>query len=327
MKNLLFFVLVVLGMLFPVHGGANFLEGTDHLMAEGARFNWDQAEAKSLRILVEYRDAQGELKMTELGSGFLISSNGYFVTAYHVMKYCLLQKRSAASFSDPVACSNQTPPIRYKALNRGQLFDIDIISHLREQDSVDNKATQTPDETIKQRDFVIAKLKTPRNNFSHWEIKDFREGVIDLKRPSAEFEFEPLYPPKKVFVIGYPGSREFAISAGYLNLKESKRRGYFAADIPIYSPGYLQNVGISPDTKWGIRVENHMSGGAVVDEDGFVVGLVVNGHANTTGVLSIENVLENFTSRSDVLGGERAVILIPTKVPLYLRKDSRTFYD
>jgi hypothetical protein len=65
-----------------------------------------------------------------------------------------------------------------------------------------------------------------------------------------------------------------------------------------------------------------MSGGAVVDADGFVVGLVVNGHANTTGVLSIENVLENFTSRSDSVGGQRAVILIPTKIPLFLRKHS-----
>lgn len=322
MKHLLLLFLMVVGMVFPSQGAGNFLEGTDHLSAEGARFSWEQAEAKSLRILVEYRDALGEWKATELGSGFLISNEGYFVTAYHVMKYCLLKKKGAASFSDPVACSNQSPQIRYKALNRGQLLDIEIISHLREQDSVDSKATQTPDETIKQRDFVIGKLRTTRTNFAHWQVKDFREGVIDLKRPSAEFEFEPLYPPKKVFVIGYPGTREFAITAGYLNLKESNRRGYFAADIELYSPGYLQNVGISPDTKWGIRVENHMSGGAVVDADGFVVGLVVNGHANTTGVLSIENVLENFTSRSNVVGGERAVILLPTKVPLYLRKKS-----
>jgi hypothetical protein len=65
-----------------------------------------------------------------------------------------------------------------------------------------------------------------------------------------------------------------------------------------------------------------MSGGAVVDADGFVVGLVVNGHANTTGVLSIENVLENFTSRSNMLGGDKAVVLTPTKVPLYLRTKS-----
>ncbi len=65
-----------------------------------------------------------------------------------------------------------------------------------------------------------------------------------------------------------------------------------------------------------------MSGGAVVDAEGFVVGMIVNGNANTTGVLSIENVLENFTSRSKHVGAQRAVTLVPTKVPLYVRKDS-----
>jgi hypothetical protein len=325
MNYLLLLLLVATGMFLPSQSAGNFLVGTDHLMAEGANFSWEEAEAKSLRILVELKDSRGEWNTYELGSGFLISGEGYFVTAYHVMKYCLQNKRAAASFGEPVSCSGQNPQVRYKGLNRGQFFDLDIISHLREQDSVDSKATQTPDDTIKRRDFVIGKLKTPRYNFSYWQIKDFGEGIIDLKRPSAEFELEPLYPPKKVFAIGYPGNREFAITAGYLNLKESNRRGYFAADIPVYSPGYLQNVGIPTDTKWGIRVENHMSGGAVVDADGFVVGLVVNGHANTTGVLSIENVLENFTYRSSNVGGERAVILVPTRVPLYLRKDSYNY--
>jgi Trypsin-like peptidase domain len=324
MKHLLALLAMVSGMLFPSLSTGNFLEGTDHLMAEGANFSWEEAEAKSLRILVELKDSNGEWTSYELGSGFLIASEGFFVTAYHVMKYCLQDKKAAASFADALSCSRQQPQLRYKALNRGQVFEIDIISHLREQDSVDGKARQSPDDTIKRRDFVIGKLKTSRTDFSHWQIRDFREGIIDLKRPAAEFELEPLYPPMKVFAIGYPGKREFAITAGYLNLKESHRRGYFAADIEVYSHGYLENVGISPATRWGIRVENHMSGGAVVDADGFVVGLIVNGHANTTGVLSIENVLENFTSRSETFGGERAVILVPTKVPLYLRKESYT---
>ena len=317
-------LMVVSGILLPTLTMANFLEGTDHLISEGANFGWEEAEAKSLRILVEFKDSRGEWATYELGSGFLISGEGYFVTAYHVMKYCLQTKKAAVSFADPVSCSGPQPQLRYKASNRGQFFEIDVISHLREQDSVDTKATQSPDDTIKQRDFVIGKLRTSRTNLAHWKIKDFSEGTIDLKRPAAEFELEPLYPPKKVFAVGYPGKREFAITAGYLNLKEAQRRGYFAADIEVYSPSYLENVGIPADTRWGIRVENHMSGGAVVDADGFVVGLVVNGHANNTGVLSIENVLENFTSRSDAVGGERAVILVPTQVPLYLRKESYT---
>src|SRR5688572_26958031 len=118
MKQLLLLFLMAGGMLFASRSAGNFLEGTHHLSAEGARFSWEHAEDKSLRILVEYRDTLGEWRATELGSGFLISSEGYFVTAYHVMKYCLVKKKTAAGFSDPVACSNQSAQIRYKALNR-----------------------------------------------------------------------------------------------------------------------------------------------------------------------------------------------------------------
>jgi S1-C subfamily serine protease len=320
MKKFLLLLVIAGGMFFPAVGTGNFLEGTDHLFAEGANFTWDEAAAKSLRIVVEYRDAGGEWKSAELGSGFLISEDGLFITAYHVMKYCLQTKKAAASFGEPVSCSAHSQ-VRYRALNEGRVFDIEVVSHLREQDSVDSKATQTPDETLKRRDFVLGKLATHRRTFSHWNIRDFGEGVIDLTRPRAEFELEPLYPPKKVFAIGYPGKREFSITAGYLNLQEANRRGYFAADMQVYSPDYLHTIGLSSNTKWGIRVENHMSGGAVVDGDGFVVGMIVNGNADTTGVLSIENVLENFTSRSKHVGAQRAVILVPTKVPLYVKKD------
>jgi hypothetical protein len=66
-------------------------------------------------------------------------------------------------------------------------------------------------------------------------------------------------------------------------------------------------------------VENHMSGGAVVDAAGTVVGVIVNGNSNTAGILSIENVLETFFSRAAEAGAEPAVRLMPTATPLYLR--------
>jgi hypothetical protein len=65
-----------------------------------------------------------------------------------------------------------------------------------------------------------------------------------------------------------------------------------------------------------------MSGGAVVDPSGYLVGLVVNGNTNTAGILSIENVLETFFSRSGRSGTLPSVILIPTKTPLYLKENS-----
>src|SRR5437016_5452957 len=104
-----------------------------------------------------------------------------------------------------------------------------------------------------------------------------------------------------------------------LNLTESHQRGYFATELNLYSSEYLKRHGISPDTEWGIRVENHMSGGVVIDPSGYVVGLVVNGANRTTGVLSIENVLETFFSRSEPSGANEGVILNPTRIPLYLK--------
>jgi hypothetical protein len=62
-----------------------------------------------------------------------------------------------------------------------------------------------------------------------------------------------------------------------------------------------------------------MSGGAVIDVAGYVVGLVVNGANLTTGVLSIENVLETFFSRSKSNGDGEGVVLNPTQTRLYLK--------
>jgi hypothetical protein len=128
-------------------------------------------------------------------------------------------------------------------------------------------------------------------------------------------------PPKRVFIVGYPTDRDFVISEGFLNLTEKNSRGYFAADYKVYTPAYLESQGISLDTKWGIRVENHMSGGAVVDASGYLVGLVVNGNHQTAGILSIENVLETFFSRTAKSGASPSVVLRPTETPLYLKEN------
>ena len=108
---------------------------------------------------------------------------------------------------------------------------------------------------------------------------------------------KPLLPPKKVFIVGYP--RDGELNCPWIfEFEDEKHRGYFAADYKLYEPAYLKTAGIEPDTKWGIAIANHMSGGAVVDALGHPVGIVVNGNDNTAGVLSIENVLETFFSRN-----------------------------
>ncbi|HSE91168.1 MAG TPA: serine protease [Candidatus Binatia bacterium] len=271
---------------------------------------------------MEYQEGEGNWQRTNLGSGFLISPDGLFVTAYHVMKYCLLGQSEVNRFFESVDCSIAQPRVRYKALNGDREFEIQILSHLTEQDSTNGKTVHTPDEIIKQRDFVIGKLKTqPGTRFSYWELPDFDPSPISLSNPRAEFELKPLLPPKRVFIVGYPRDRDLEIAYGFLNLKDENHRGYFAANYALYPPGYLEKEGISPDTQWGMRVENHMSGGAVVDAAGSLVGVIVNGGRNTAGILSIENIIENFFSRIGRSGASPAVVLTPTATPLYLREN------
>jgi hypothetical protein len=71
-----------------------------------------------------------------------------------------------------------------------------------------------------------------------------------------------------------------------------------------------------------MRIENHMSGGAVVDPSGYVVGLVVNGNHNTAGILSIENILSTFFSRAGNSQARPALLLNPTDTPLYLKQQT-----
>ena len=56
-----------------------------------------------------------------------------------------------------------------------------------------------------------------------------------------------------------------------------------------------------------------MSGGAVVDITGSLVGIVVNGGKNTAAILSIENIMENFFPGSGKSGASPAVILTPNR--------------
>jgi hypothetical protein len=317
-------VIIFLALLwsFPSSALGDYLSKAEQLSAEGARFTWSDVESKSLKILLEYQDGEGNWKQANLGSGFLISPDGLFVTAYHVMKYCLLGQREVNRFSETVDCSTAQPRLRYRALNSDREFEIQILSHLREEDSTNGKNVHTPDEIIKQRDFVIGKLNAQSGiRFSYWQLADFKQGAISLGNPRADFELRPLLPPKRVFIAGYPRDRDLEIVYGFLNLEDENNRGYFAADYPLYAPAYLEKEGISPDTRWGMRVENHMSGGAVVDITGSLVGIVVNGSKNTAAILSIENVVENFFSRTGRLGASPAVILTPTETPLYLREN------
>jgi trypsin-like peptidase len=306
-------------LLFPFWAYGSPLAEAKQQLADGVGFSWEEARSRSVKILVQGKDRDGNWKRVNIGSGFLISSDGLFVTAYHVMKYCLGNRETESAFAVAVDCSSGHPGLQYIAQNRGGEFEIELISHLKGEESIKDDV-QTPDETIKLRDFVIGRLKfAPGGRFPHWQLKDFKTDMVDLARPRADFELRPLVPPRKVFVAGYAPGRDFAIAQGFLNVTEDYHRGYFAADISLYDREYLEAQSIPPDTRWGIEVENHMSGGAVIDFSGSVIGIVVNASGRNAGVLSIENFLETFFSKSPVAGAPPAVLLAPTKTPLYLR--------
>src|SRR5207237_10509375 len=157
-----------------------FPPGAAQVSVEGAAFSWEESKPKSPQVLVEYRDGE-QWKEASLGSGSLSSPDGLFVTAYHVMKYCLERQKEVSRFSDSVNCSTEHPVLRYKARIGDREFEIELISHLGERDSTEGKEIQTPDETLKHRDFVVAKLKAkPDERFSIWQLRDVNEGTINL---------------------------------------------------------------------------------------------------------------------------------------------------
>ena len=317
-----YFTLIVFLLLFPRPVLSRFITSAEDFSASrGVGFSWAHARSRSLKILLEFRDKDDVWKRVNLGSGFLLSPDGLFVTAYHVMKFCLESQRENRGLSVNVDCSSARPNVRYVAVNEQKEFPIEIIAHLKESDSTNGKAKHTPDEIIKQRDFVVGRLKTDgATTFAFWRLKDFDQASIDVTNAAADFSLTPLMPPKRVFIAGFPHN-DFVLSEGFLNLTEEYRRGYFAADLKVYSAAYLQSQNVAVNTQWGMRIENHMSGGAVIDSSGHIVGMVVNGNQNTAGILSIENILVTFFSRDGGSGGRPALLLNPTETPLFLKQE------
>jgi S1-C subfamily serine protease len=61
----------------------------DQLDDSGATFTWSDIRTKTVEILLESHDTDGEWRDASLISGVVISADGLFLTAYHVMKFCL----------------------------------------------------------------------------------------------------------------------------------------------------------------------------------------------------------------------------------------------
>jgi hypothetical protein len=319
---LLRYLILIAVLLLPAPVLSRFITTAEEFSAsKDVAFTWTDARSRSVKILLEFRDGDNTWRRVNLGSGFLLSPDGLFVTAYHVMKLCLEAQRETSGLSVKIDCSSARRGTRYVAVNNEKEFPIEVISHLKEADSTNGKTKHTPDEIIKQRDFVIGKLKTGGTGaFPFWPLKDFDQASSDFGNPNADFSLAPMMPPKRVFIAGFPND-DFVMSEGFLNLTEEHRRGYFAADLKVYSAAYLQSQNVAADTQWGMRIENHMSGGAVIDSAGYVVGMVVNGNQNTAGILSIENILATFFLRQGGSEARPALLLNPTNTPLFLKRE------
>ena len=84
---------LIIGILFLVSSpslvAGKVITSADQLEASGANFTWSGVRTKTVKILLEYQDTDGQWRGASVGSGFVISPDGLFLTAYHVMKFCL----------------------------------------------------------------------------------------------------------------------------------------------------------------------------------------------------------------------------------------------
>ena len=137
---------LIIGVLFflssPSLVGGEIITSADQLEARGVNFTWSDVKTKTVKILLEYQEPDGKWRRASLGSGFVISPDGLFLTAYHVMKFCLDKVRANHGLSVNLDCSTAQKP-RYKALAGEREFDIQIISHLSETDSTHGKEMHT----------------------------------------------------------------------------------------------------------------------------------------------------------------------------------------
>ena len=218
MLLLRYFTLITI-LLLPAPVLSRFITSAEEFSAsKDVAFSWAHARARSVKILLEFRTEDHAWRRVNLGSGFLLSPDGLFVTAYHVMKLCLEAQRQTSGLSVKIDCSSARPGIRFVAVNGEQEFPIEVISHLKEADSTNGKTKHTPDEIIKQRDFVIGKLRTNgAGTFPFWPLRDFDQANINFGNPRADFSLAPMMPPKRVFIAGFP-NHDFVMSEGFLNL-------------------------------------------------------------------------------------------------------------
>ena len=113
MKPSLLTFIVVLLLGAPQPALSRFMTSAEEFGgAPGVSFGWSEARSKSIKILLEYREPEGAWRRVNLGSGFLVSSTGLFITAYHVMQHCLAPLRELSGLSVKVDCSTARPNMR-----------------------------------------------------------------------------------------------------------------------------------------------------------------------------------------------------------------------
>src|ERR1051325_10491637 len=114
---------------------AEFMTGPEQLASQGAAFTWEEARARTVRVLLESHKTDGTVVRAPLGSGFLISADGLFVTAYHVMQYCLQSERRESRLATSVECSAKRPGVSYKAEVAGQVYNVEVVSFGKENET------------------------------------------------------------------------------------------------------------------------------------------------------------------------------------------------
>jgi len=93
---------LIIGILFLVSSpslvAGKVITSADQLEASGANFTWSGVRTKTVKILLEYQDTDGQWRGASVGSGFVISPDGLFLTAYHVMNFVLRMTRATMDY-------------------------------------------------------------------------------------------------------------------------------------------------------------------------------------------------------------------------------------
>lgn len=260
------------------------------------------------RIVRELKRTGAE-KAVELGngSGFFLSTDGYFASTHHGLDVCLekigLAKKTEHSTKLP--CTDlkvDEGEENFFAEVKGKRYPVYIVSHV-------------VDEELKKRALPTTKANT---SIDFGTRKDFLIGKIDLDRPVRPLTFgsakvgatkekvagvSEFFRPRRVFALGFPGPKLLVSTGTFIQALVTEDKGILAF-FSIYD-GFkpddeAKKLEALPFSSLFLHVKAGMSGGPIVNLYGEVEGIAVAGADWSSTSLSRDNFLGTFFTKEEV---------------------------